>query len=62
MRAPVRHGRARIETSKLASLPRHILCAPVRHGRARIETDYVHIFKRQLHVRPSAMDGRGLKL
>ena len=35
--------------------------APVRHGRARIETCPASAVAAFEHVRPSAMDGRGLK-
>ena len=46
-RAPVRHGRARIETGNTTLNPKHLKSAPVRHGRARIETSYhiVHLVR-----------------
>ena len=59
--APVRHGRARIETHSLFSREISIKCAPVRHGRARIETYKRFQAVNIGFVRPSAMDGRGLK-
>ena len=60
--APVRHGRARIETIPAHYRLSFITCAPVRHGRARIETDEAGEINPDEIVRPSAMDGRGLKL
>ena len=55
--APVRHGRARIETYFNREIILSIRGAPVRHGRARIETDYA-IPLAVVHFRAPVRHGR----